>query len=191
MIHLLQKINHWTGNIERFLIAWSTIVLAAMTVGNVVSRKVFNYSWSFTEEISQFILVLITFVSVSYGTRKARHICMTALFEALSRKWQKIFILVSSLVTAGILFYLGYFAFEYVVSTYHMNKTTPVLRIPFYLVIVCVPVGLFLGGIQFLLTFVKNLKEKEIWLSFDEKSELKEIGEPANEKVEEEVPCSV
>ena len=186
MLNLLKNINHWIGEFERVIISYSTIILAAITVGNVISRKLFNFSWSFTEEISQFILVLITFVSVSYGTRKARHICMTALFEALGRKGQKVFILTSSIVTAGILFYLGYYAFEYVVSTFHMNKTTPVLRIPFYLVIACVPVGLFLGGIQYILTFVKNLTEKEIWLSFEEKSEIKDIITTD----EKEAPCS-
>ena len=191
MIGLLKNINRWIGEFEKFLISYSIIALAALTVGNVVSRKVFNFSWSFTEEISQFILVLITFISVSYGTRKARHICMTALFEALSLRWQKWFIGISSVLTAGILFYLGYFAFEYVASTYQMHKTTPVLRIPFYLVIVCVPVGLWLGGIQYLLTFMKNLTEKEIWLSFEEKSELSGISDEASEENNKEVPCSV
>ena len=176
------------------MIAYSTIILAALTVGNVISRKVFDYSWSFTEEISQFILVLITFLSVSYGTRKARHICMTALFEALNRRWQKIFIYVSSLTTAAILFYLAFHAYEYVVSTFQMHKTTPVLRIPFYLVIACVPVGLCLGGIQYVLTFLKNLTEKEVWLSFEEKSELKDIDQAFHEKsqkTEQEATCSV
>ena len=191
MIRLLKKTNHWIGQVEKHLISYATIVLAVLTVGNVVSRKVFNFSWSFTEEVSQFILVLITFVSVSYGTRKARHICMTALFEALSLRWQKLFILTSSMLTAGILFYLGYFAYEYVASTYHLHKTTPVLRIPFYLVIACVPAGLFLGGIQYVLTFIKNLAEKEIWLSFEERSELREIVKAPSEKSGEEVPCSV
>lgn len=192
MLSALRKMNQWIGKMEEFLISYSIIILASLTVGNVISRKIFNYSWSFTEEISQFILVLITFVSVSYGTRKARHICMTALFEALSRRWQKLFIFASSIVTAAILFYLAYHAYEYVVSTHQMNKTTPALRIPFYLVIICVPVGLFLGGIQYLLIILKNLTEKEIWLSFEEVNELKEIvvaDSPA--KADEEVTCSV
>ncbi len=192
MLNLLKKINSGIGQLEKWLISWSTILLAVLTVGNVISRKIFNHSWSFTEEISQFILVLITFVSVSYGTRKARHISMTALFEALSRRWQKIFIFVSSAMTAAILFYLAFYAYEYVVSTYQMHKTTPVLRIPFYLVIVCVPVGLALGGIQYLLTLVKNITEKEVWLSFEEKSEYKDIEDATpDDSNDKEAPCSL
>ena len=191
MLNTLNKTNKWIGRLEEFLISYSIIVLAALTVGNVIGRKVFNHSWSFTEEVSQFILVLITFSSVSYGTRKARHICMTALFENLSRRWKKLFIYFSSIVTAGILFYLAYHSYEYVLSTYQMNKTTPVLRIPFYLVIACVPVGLCLGGIQYLLTVVKNLTEKEVWLSFEEIDELKDILVDTPEKTEGEVSCSV
>ena len=168
----LKKINGFIGNIEAYLLSWSTIFLAALTVGNVVSRKLLNYSWSFTEEISQFILVLVTFIGVSYGARKARHICMTALFEALNQKWQKIFMLVSSIVTAAVLFYLAYYAYEYVLSTYKMQKTTPVLRMPFFLLISSVPVGLFLGGLQYVLTFIKNLTSQGVWNSYEEKVQL-------------------
>ncbi len=179
---ILKSVNGFIGDIEKNILSYSIIVLSLLTVGNVISRKIFNFSWSFTEEISQFILVLITFISVSYGTRKARHICMTAVYESLSDKWKKIFMLFSSIVTAGILFYLTYYAYEYVLSTYKMQKTTPVLRLPFFLVIACVPVGLFLGGIQYLLTFIKNLTEKGVWLSFEERSEYKEIDNPMVER---------
>lgn len=163
----LKRLNQLMGLLEKTVLSYSILVLAAITVGNVISRKIFNYSWSFTEEISQFILVLITFIGVSYGARRARHICMTAVYEALSPKWQKAFALITSAVTAGLLFYLGYQAFEYVLSTYMMKKTTPVLRIPFYLVISCVPFGLFLGGLQYVLTFIKNITDEGVWLSYE------------------------
>ena len=164
---VLTRLNTFMGFLEKKVLSYSIIALSALTVGNVLSRKLFNYSWSFTEEISQFILVLITFIGVSYGARKARHICMTAVYEALSPKWQKVFALITSAVTAALLFYLSYHAYEYVLSTYMMKKTTPVLRVPFYLVISCVPLGLFLGGIQYVLTFIKNLTEEGVWLSFE------------------------
>jgi TRAP-type C4-dicarboxylate transport system permease small subunit len=168
MLTVALKIYRLLGNAEAFLISWSIIVLAAITVGNVVSRKLFNFSWSSAEEISQFILVLVTFIGLSYGARKARHICMTALSEMLNQKWQKVFMLISTILTAAVLFYLAYYSYEYVLSTYTMQKTTPVLRIPFYLVIISVPIGLFLGGLQYVLTFIKNLTSQGVWNSFEE-----------------------
>ncbi len=172
---ILKKANGLMGRLERELLSWSIILLAALTVGNIISRKLFNYSWSFTEEISQFILVLVTFISVSYGARKGRHICMTALYEQLNERTRKVFTLIISAVTAAILFYLSYYAMDYVLSTWKLQKTTPVLRIPFYLVIACVPVGLFIGGIQYLLTLVRNITTEGIWLSFEEKAEFNEL----------------
>ena len=41
----------------------------------------------------------------------------------------------------------------------------PALGVPVYLVYLWVPIGFFVTGIQYALTMVKNIREKEIYLS--------------------------
>ncbi len=74
------------------------------------------------------------------------------------------------------MFYLAYYAMEYTLNVMETQRLTPVLRLPFYLVVIWVPVGFVLGGIQYFLTFVKNLTEKKVWISFEEQTEYKKIG---------------
>ena len=76
--------------IEKFILTYGIICLAIITVGNVISRKVFNYSWAFTEEISQFIMVIITFMGLGHAARKARHIRMTAVYDLVNDRIKKI-----------------------------------------------------------------------------------------------------
>lgn len=176
MRHVLSMLNNFISAMEKFILAYGVISLAVITIGNVISRKMFNHSWSFAEELSQFILVIITFMGISYAARKSRHIRMTAFYEMVNDRIKKILMILISLATMIILFYLSYHALLFVVKTYSYGRVTPALRLPFYLMIVWAPIGLFLGGIQYLLTLIKNLTHEDVWLSAEEKSEYKDLA---------------
>jgi C4-dicarboxylate transporter, DctQ subunit len=176
MYQALSILNKSMAAIEKFILGYGVICLAIVTIGNVISRKVFNHSWSFAEELSQFILVIITFMGISYAARKGRHIRMTAFYEMVNDKIKKLLMIIISLVTMAILFYLSYHALLFVLKTKGFERVTPALRLPFYWMIVWAPLGLFLGGIQYLLTLIKNLTHKDVWLSFEEKSEYKDLS---------------
>jgi len=171
----LKKINSFVEKIEEWILKYGIIILAVLTVGNVISRRLFNQSWAFTTEASQFLLVLITFMGISYGVRKGRHIRMTALYDSLNEKWQKIFMIIISSVTAVILFFLAYHSARFVISAFQDGRVTPALQVPFYLVIMWAPIGLILGGIQYFLTLIKNLTSEGVWLSYEEKEGYKEL----------------
>ena len=160
---------------EEFILTYGIIALAVLTIGNVISRRVFNSSWTFTEEVSQFILVILTFMGVSYAIRCGRHIRMSAFYDLISEKWQRRLMMLISIVTAVILFFLAYHALLFVLETKKYGRVTPSLMVPFYLVIIWAPIGLFLGGIQYILTFFKNLTSDEAWLSYEEKSDYKDF----------------
>lgn len=172
---MLNKINNFFCKIEEFTLSYGIISLTVLTIGNVLSRKFFNFSWSFVEEISQFILVIVTFMGVGYAARKSRHIRMTAIYEMMPEKIKKILIIFISITTALLLLYLSFQAWEYTQSVIRTARVTPVLRIPFYMVIIWVPLGLFMGAVQYILALIKNLTTQGIWLSFEEQSEYKEL----------------
>lgn len=172
---ILYKLNAGIRRIEEILLSWGVLSMAAVTIGNVLSRKFLNHSWSFAEEVSQFILVMVTFMGISYAARKGRHIRMTALFEMMGTRLQKAAILFVSLTTMLVLFYLSYHSLLYVLKIKAYGRVTPALCFPFYLALVWVPAGLFLGGVQYGLAVIKNMKKKEVWLSFEEKSEYREL----------------
>ncbi len=59
---------------ERWLGALSLIVIALISLGNVVTRYLTGGSFSFTEEFSVFLLVVLTFAGASVALRRDRHI---------------------------------------------------------------------------------------------------------------------
>jgi len=173
-VQIVTRIGRVIQRIEEVVLSASILTIAALTIVNVVCRSVFDFSLAFTEEISQFCIIVVCFVGLSYAASKGRHIRMTAIYDQLSPKWRKVFMVVITVSTAVIMFALSWYAFGYVVTVYELGGIYPALRVPFYVVYAVAPVGLFLGGVQYGLAALRNLTSKDIYLSFETKDEYEE-----------------
>ncbi|MFH1303065.1 MAG: TRAP transporter small permease subunit, partial [Planctomycetota bacterium] len=72
----MQRLAQFIQRIEAFLLAWSIIAIAALSIGNVFCRVIFGFSLAFTGELSQFFIIIVTFIGLSYATSRGRHIRM-------------------------------------------------------------------------------------------------------------------
>lgn len=68
---------------ERWLGALALIIISLISLGNVITRYLTGGSFSFTEEISVFLLVVLTFSGASVALRRQRHIRISFLERAL------------------------------------------------------------------------------------------------------------
>ena len=82
----LEWVNGLCERVEKFIISWGTITMAVVSIINVLSRNIFHVSFSWVEEISQFSVVLVTFVGTAYAARMGLHIRMTALSDIMGYK---------------------------------------------------------------------------------------------------------
>jgi C4-dicarboxylate transporter DctQ subunit len=139
--------------------------MAANTVANVVGRFIFQYSIFFTEEINRILIVLITFAGVGYAARHGRHIRMSAIYDTLSSRSRKILMIVIAVITSIAMFALCYFSVGYIGKVATSGRVLPALQIPVWWIYVWVPVGFFVTGSQYLLTAIKNIIEKDVYLS--------------------------
>ncbi len=151
-------------------------LLALFIIVNVFARFFFQ-SIYFVEELSEFLIIMITFVGASYATRRARHIRMGAFLDLMPDWLEKIFIVVISLVSALVMFVMTWHSCSYLTRVRDMGQTTSALRAPYWIFLVIIPIGFFASGIQCLRTVMKNLMEKEVWLSADQQSEYDELLE--------------
>ncbi|MBB6214137.1 TRAP-type C4-dicarboxylate transport system permease small subunit [Anaerosolibacter carboniphilus] len=157
--------NKTLSKFEEIILSYSVILMAVVLIGSVISRSLFNRSWTFAEEVGQSLVIIVTFMGIGYAAKKAKHISMSAIFDLVKDKYKKMFIYVISSVTSISMFYLTYLGFQYVQKVQQLGRVTPALRIPMYLIITVVPIGFLLGGIEYARTFIINIKEKEIYLS--------------------------
>lgn len=165
---LLSKLDSLIDRGEAFILAWGVIIMAANTIANVFGRYVFSQSIYFTEELNEFLIIIITFMGLGYVTRKGRHIRMSAFYDLLPVRVKKLMMILIASLTAVVMFILAWYAFEYVAKIARRGRVTPALQVPLYMTYVWVVVGFALTGIQYVLTMVKNLNlaDEDVYISY-------------------------
>lgn len=136
--------------IEAALLSAAVLTMAVLNIANVVGRNLFDYSLTFAAELNRLLIVIITFAGIGYAARLHRHIRMTALAERVrgaAGRWLEAAALGG---TGLLLLWLASLSVEYVARTAAVGSVTPSLRLPLYLIYVVVPLGLAVGGVQFL-----------------------------------------
>ncbi len=165
---ILARLDQWIGRAEIFVLSWGVIIMAANTVANVFGRYVFSQSIYFTEELNEFLIIIITFMGLGYVTRKGRHIRMSAFYDLLPARSKKLLMILIAAMTAVAMFILAWYAWEYVAKIARRGRVTPSLQFPLYLTYVWVVIGFVLTGIQYALTVVKNLQlaDSDVYISY-------------------------
>lgn len=168
-MNVLRATFRLVTKIEEIALAGGILGIAALTIANVLRRSLFGDSIVFAEEVSQFLIIFVTFMGLGYGASRARHIRMTAIYDQLPRRWRKVLMTIITGSTAALLFLLTWLALRYVFGTVQpLGAVSPALQVPMYLVYLSAPLGLFLCGIQYALAFARNLQRSDrIWISFE------------------------
>ncbi|WP_290649656.1 TRAP transporter small permease [Aquisalimonas sp.] len=154
--------------LEMTIVAGSIIIMAVLMVTHVLGRMFFQMGVPGRTEVTEILLVLITFVGVSYAVRRARHISMSAFYDQLRGMARKALIIFISLITGGLLLYMAWEAAGYVETTYQRQRSTSALGIPLWMIYLSMPIGFTLAGIQYWLTAFRNLTTREVYRSFTE-----------------------
>ncbi|MBN2859472.1 MAG: TRAP transporter small permease [Sphaerochaetaceae bacterium] len=163
-MNILKKIDAYVSLFTEWLLSASILLMAIVLVSNVIARKVFSHSIPAADEIGVTLIILATFSGIGYAAKKGRHIRMSALFDAVPKKVQKVLIILISVVTAITYVYVCYIAIEYIEYTKMLGRVTSALEMPAWIRVVIVPVGFALGAIQYLLNIVINIQSPEVYI---------------------------
>lgn len=158
-------IDNIIARIEAIMLAVGVLLMAGNTIANVVGRFVFQSSLFFSEELNRVLIILITFAGISYAARQGRHIRMSAIFDTLPGPARKALMIIIAAITATFMFGLCWYSIGYIETQAGRGRVLPSLQIPVWWTLLWVPVGFFLTGAQYVLTVVKNIVEKDIYLS--------------------------
>ncbi|MCF7948326.1 MAG: TRAP transporter small permease [Spirochaetia bacterium] len=160
---------------EVTVLSLGVAALAVLLIANVFARSFFQ-SIYYADEVSKFLIILVSFVGISYAARKARHIRMGAFLDMMPPKLEKTFIFVISAINATVMFIMAYYGYMYMAQMKLMGQMTSALQVPYWTFMIIVPIGFASAGIQYVRTIIKNIIEKDVWLSPEQQSEYEEEG---------------
>lgn len=162
---ILGTIDVIISKAEAVILAVGVLLMAVNTCVNVIARFGFGQGLFFSGEINRILIILITFAGIGYAARHGRHIRMSAIYDALPVLGRKILMVIISFFTSATMFFLCYYSVVYVAEVLETERILPALGFPIWFIYIWVPIGLAITGIQYLLTAIKNLTSKDIYLS--------------------------
>ena len=162
MMRILKVIDGIISKIEKFLVAFSIIVLAVSVFLSVATRSLLNWAWIGTEELSQFLVISITFWGTSWAARENKHIAMTALLEPAPQKIQEISMMIINLMATLFCFFISYIGWEFTRLAYNGGQVSAALMFPVWPVYLTVPIGMFLTGIHYMIHFIRIVGSKKV-----------------------------
>lgn len=178
-VRILIGLDNGIAWAEKFTLGFGVLGMTVVSIANVFMRNVLDQSITFADELNQALIILVTFAGIGYAARQGRHIRMTAIYDQLSRLPRKLMMLLITASTAALLFALAWFSLDYALQTRMTGSVTPSLQIPLWIIYAVAPFGLTIGAVQYVLTFVRNLIEHDVYVSFTHPDEYDDV--PAQE----------
>ena len=176
----LLKANHILGRLENFILAAAILCITALMICNTIGRTMLHSSIHATEELCAILILVVTFIGLSNAARHGRHIIMTAIYDKLPHGAKRISNIFTNFLLCILLLWVTYLSFRYTVNVYTYNRITTVLAIPVYLSAGIIPVGCALGVIQYFITMLLSITNREVIYIGSEKIE----EPPVDEQVE-------
>ena len=114
-------------------------LLVAITLANVLTRYFTNISLAFTEEVSVFLLVFLTFVASAKAFLDGHQIAMEFFVAKASWPWRRRFLLFALAMSALMIALVAWYGTRMAWDDYDMEVTSPGLGWPQWIYTVWLP----------------------------------------------------
>jgi len=154
----LKKINHLLNYLEEYVAGISLVFTSLLVFVQVVLRYMFNYSLSWSEEISRYLIIWFVFIGSSIAVREKAHATMDALTTYLPPKGKRIFSIIANLISISFCVILITSGSTIVSSVMEFGNVTPSIGLPMFIPYLALPVGASLMLIRFLQLLIDDIK---------------------------------
>jgi len=139
---------------ERWTIGISFLACLLLLTVSVTSRYLLRWPLSFSDELSTYLFILMSYLGASAAVRNDTELRVDALAEALP-KWRKgldVVVHLARMIAAALFIYLGC---QFVAVEWEFKAVTPILEIPFTIINGMLP----LFGVMLVLRTVLRLNQ--------------------------------
>ncbi|WP_221563141.1 TRAP transporter small permease [Alkalihalobacillus sp. TS-13] len=137
------------------------VIIGLLIIIDVLTSNLLNRSIPWVLEVTEYLLVFLTFLGAAWLLREGGHIHFDLVLNHVPDRLKNLFGLISSLIGFGISLVITVFGFLATLEMYVKGvHTDAILQIPRYLLIVIIPIGFMLLSVQFLrnlMTFLPKI----------------------------------
>lgn len=155
----MQKLIHLIDRVEHHILVWTIVGLAVIGFFQVFGRYVFNYSFTWFEELGRYLGVLIAFLGAGIGAKKGAHFSMDLVVQFIELPYRHFLKFSTSLISSAFFFLLTYYSWKIIGRMHTYQSTSPTLGIPMYIAYLPILIFSFVMGFRFLVNAVRFLKD--------------------------------
>ncbi len=155
----MKKFTTVIDKIERTTLVWTILGLALIGFIQVFARYIFNYSFTWFEELGRYLGVFVAFLGGGIGVKTGSHFTMDLIVTHLRRPWKQILQCTTSVVSALFFVLVAWYSWKIVFRMYGFETTSPAMEMPMYLAYLPIPIFSMVMGFRFFAVAVNFLKE--------------------------------
>lgn len=149
------------------IIASSLLIITSLLVfTQVILRYQFNYSISWSEEVSRMMIAWFIFIGSSMAVRENAHVSMDALSAVISGKVEIVIGMIVDIVNIIFCIIIISAGIDMLRNAIAIGSMATSIKIPLYIPYASVPVGVFLMLIRYIVNLVNKFKD---FRGFDDK----------------------
>ncbi len=152
----LKKACLFFGKVEdTFLMVCFSIIAIALLM-QIFCRYCLNSPLVWTEELSRYLLVWITFFGINYGLRRNKHIRMEFFYNKMPEQTQRLV----TILTQALIIYFMVVLFSPTLDfvRMQMNIESSAMQISMGIVYISLPIGFCLSTISLILSTLETLR---------------------------------
>lgn len=145
---------------EEIIASVCLIVMTILTFANVVSRYVFSASFSFSEEITTYLFVLLSLMGTAIAAKRGAHLGLSIVTDAVGPKVEKVLRIIGYIVATVFCAAIFYYGIKMVMNQRMLGQVTAGMQWPEWIFGSFVPIGGFFATFRFAQVLVNEIKRK-------------------------------
>ena len=155
----MKKFGRFIDRLERVTLVWTILGLSLIGFVQVFSRYLFNYSFTWFEELGRYLGVFVAFLGGGIGVKTGSHFTMDLIVSHLKRPWQQILRCTTSILSSLFFLLVAYYSWKIIIRMYGYGTTSPAMEMPMFLAYLPIPVFSMVMGFRFFAVGINFLKE--------------------------------
>lgn len=144
--------------IEEIVAAVCLSVMTILAFANVVARYVFSASFSFSEEITTYLFVLLSLLGTAIAARRRAHLGLTILTDVVSPKIRRILHIIGYLFAVAFTGAIFYYGILMVLSQRQLHQVTANMQWPEWIFGSFVPIGALFATVRFVQVLIEEIR---------------------------------
>ncbi|MGE4485517.1 MAG: TRAP transporter small permease [Oscillospiraceae bacterium] len=169
-------LKFFDDHFEEYILMVLMGALAIVVFAQVICRGI-GSSLPWSEELSRYITVWVTFVGTSLGFKRGSHIGVEAFKMIFPRNPRKFVDLLGAMICVLLCFLCIKYGIDVVKSQILMGQKSPAMHLPMWIAYIAIPIGIALALIRCIQNFVNIFRGKT-----DSVTEIEAMNAAAQEK---------